>query len=133
MNESLRTLVRARAADCCEYCQLPQSATIVTHEADHIRSLKHQGPTELANLCWACAWCNAFKGSDVASFDPLDDELTPLFNPRTQAWSEHFAWSGAQLAGLTPTGRATIAVLKINDPERIGHRKLLIRSGVHPG
>jgi len=53
MNEALRAAVRARAVDRCEYCQLPQSATIVTHEVDHIRSQKHDGPTTLDNLCWA--------------------------------------------------------------------------------
>jgi hypothetical protein len=125
MNESLRSQVRERAGDCCEYCQLPQAATIVTHEADHIRSQKHNGPSTLDNLCWACAWCNAFKGSDIAGFDPLDDSLTPLFNPRAQQWSEHFAWNGPLLLGLTPSGRTTVALLRINDSDRLEHRRLL--------
>jgi hypothetical protein len=132
MNETLRAEVRARAADRCEYCRLPQSATIVTHEADHIRPQKHNGPTTLENLCWACGWCNAFKGSDVAGFDPLNDALTPLFNPRTQNWNDHFIWRGPVLDGLTPAGRTTIAVLKINEVSRVEHRRLLTQLGDHP-
>jgi hypothetical protein len=45
---------------------------------------------------------------------PLD---TSLFNPRTQAWSDHFQWSqdGAIIVGLTPVGRATVEALRLNN------------------
>jgi 5-methylcytosine-specific restriction endonuclease McrA len=36
-----RKLVWIRADNQCEYCQLPQSATALPHEIDHIRARKH--------------------------------------------------------------------------------------------
>jgi hypothetical protein len=37
-------------------------------------------------------------------------------DPRRQKWGAHFAWAGPVLVGKTPTGRATISVLKVNQP-----------------
>ena len=65
----------------------------------------------------------------MAGYDPLSGELVPLFNPRVDEWSAHFYWDGAVLAGLTPIGRTTVDVLKINEPERVEHRQLLIATG----
>jgi hypothetical protein len=59
-------------------------------------------------------------------------ELVPLFNPRTDTWTEHFEWRGSSIVGTTKTGRATIDLLQINLPERIEHRRLLIEAGVFP-
>jgi hypothetical protein len=130
MTPALREQIRERAAGHCEYCQMPQSCTMLPHEADHIRSQKHRGPTTLDNLCWACALCNGFKGSDVAGHDPVTDELVPLFNPRSCVWSDHFAWNGPVLIGTTRNGRATIELLQINMYERVEHRRLLIESAL---
>ena len=132
MTPALRDQVRQRSDDCCEYCQLPQACTTLPHEADHIRSQKHHGPTTLDNLCWACARCNDFKGSDVSSYDPITNELVPLFNPRTDAWNEHFEWDGPTLFGKTKIGRATIELLQINLQERVEHRRLLVLAGLFP-
>lgn len=122
---SRRQQIWARAGGRCEYCRLAQADTTLPHEVDHIRARKHRGPTTLANTCLACAYCNAAKGTNAAGFDPETDELVPLFNPRADAWAEHFVWDGPVLTGRTPIGRATIEVLGINRPERIEHRKLL--------
>ena len=62
----------------------------------------------------------------MAGYDPETDRLFPLFNPRHDVWSEHFAWDGPTLVGLTPIGRTTISVLRINQPERVEHRRLLV-------
>ena len=129
---SLRQRVRERARDRCEYCRLPQDCTTLPHEKDHIRAEKHHGPTSYQNLCWACAQCNGAKGSNVAGYDPVTDELVPFFNPRRDRWDDHFAWNGPVLTGKTPVARATIDVLRINDPERIEHRRLLIVAGIFP-
>src|SRR5436190_3251716 len=126
---SRREKVRARANDCCEYCQLPQAYSALPHELDHIRARKHRGPTSLDNLCWACAYCNSAKGPNLSGYDPVTGQLVALFNPRTQIWTEHFEWRGVVLAGKTVLGRATIEVLEIDSPERIDHRRLLARSG----
>jgi len=132
MATSRRQLVRERARDQCEYCQLPQAFTSLPHEQDHIRPQKHHGPTTLQNLCWACAYCNSAKGTNAAGYDSETGALVRLFNPRRDRWHHHFAWHGAILVGLTPVARATIDVLRINDAERVKHRRLLITAGVFP-
>jgi hypothetical protein len=36
--------------------------------------------------------------------------IVPLFNPRTQAWNDHFELAnGVEISGRTATGRATVA------------------------
>jgi len=57
-----------------------------------------------------------------------------LFNPRTQMWSEHFKWmpNGTILRGLTPTGRATIERLKINQDRVVDARTRWVFAGLHP-
>jgi len=127
---SRREQVRARANDCCEYCQLPQVCSALPHELDHIRARKHRGQTSLENLCWACAYCNSAKGPNLSGYDEATDELVALFNPRTDVWTEHFEWKGAVLVGKTPIGRATIDVLQINRPEQVEHLRLFMLAGV---
>lgn len=80
----------------------------------------------MQNLAWSCLPCNVFKGPNVAGYGPESDSLQPLFNPRRDDWSEHFELNGAELAGLTPIGRTTIQVLRINEMDRIELRQLLI-------
>lgn len=130
MNEQLRGQVRQRAGDRCEYCLMPQAGTVLPHAVDHIRSQKHGGPSTLENLCWSCAWCNSFKGTDIAAYPPGSNEIVPLFNPRTDAWDDHFFWEEAVLRGKTPVGSATIELLRINQPERVDHRRLLMQVGL---
>jgi hypothetical protein len=108
---------------------MPQAGTSLPHTIDHIRARKHRGPSDIANLCWSCAQCNATKGPNVAAHDPTTDTLVPLFNPRIDVWDEHFVWRGARLVGRTPIGRATIDVLRINDANRVAHRRLLMQAG----
>lgn len=126
MARSRRAIVRDRAGDRCEYCRISQSQTSLPHEIDHIRARKHRGPTDVANLCWCCAQCNGAKGPNVAGHDPVTDVLVALFNPRTDRWTDHFAWNGARLDGRTQCGRATVDVLRINDPNRVAHRAMLM-------
>lgn len=127
-----REFVVARANGCCEYCGLHESCSDVVHEIDHIRSIKHGGSGNRSNLCLACFYCNSFKGSNVAGFDPVTATLQPLFNPRSQTWTHHFEWIGPELIGLTAVGRATIDVLRINLPPRVELRRTLLDSGVVP-
>lgn len=122
---SRRQQIWARAGGRCGYCQLAQADTSLPHEVDHIRARKHRGPTTLTNTCLACSYCNAAEGTNAAGYDPETDELVPRFNPRADAWPDHFEWDGPVLVGRTAVGRATIEVLGINRPERVGHRRLL--------
>ena len=86
----------------------------------------------MENTCLACAHFNAAKGPNVAGYDPETGLLTPLFNPRMDVWTEHFRWEAGILFGLTPVGRATIDVLRINDSECAEQRQELIEAGLFP-
>ena len=86
---------------------------------------KHDGKTEAYNLAFACWRCNRHKGSDLGSFDPQTQTFRLLFNPRRQIWTEHFALQGEQIIGLTPEGRATASLLRLNSAERLAERRSL--------
>jgi len=122
--ERLRRQVQERAEGRCEYCLI--------HEADHVIAEKHGGPTSLDNLAWACFYCNRFKGSDLASVDPISNKVVFLFNPCEQRWHRHFRLNGALIEGITASGRATVALLHLNDPERVTYRLGLIDLGHYP-
>jgi HNH endonuclease len=130
MAASLPHIVRERAAGRCEYCRLPQAATSVPFEIDHIISRKHHGPTIASNLASACWYCNSFKGSDISGLDPKTRKVTRLFHPRRHKWSHHFRYEGAVLIGRTAIGRTTIRVLQINCDEAVTLRESLIADGL---
>ncbi len=64
--------------------------------------------------------------------DPDSGEEVLLFNPRTQAWIEHFRWEGERIVPLTPTGRATVAALAMNRPLIVAIRQEEAARGRHP-
>ena len=130
--ERLRRQVQERARGCCEYCLVHESDMYYPHEADHVIAEKHSGPTSLDNLAWACLYCNRFKGSDLASIDPISRKVVLLFHPRIQKWHRHFRLNGARIEGMTASGRATVALLHLNDPERVAYRLWLIEIGHYP-
>jgi hypothetical protein len=132
MDTALIQLVWQRADHRCEYCQLPQAASVLTFQIDHIIALKHHGQTLENNLALTCAYCNSFKGPNIAGLDPDTGKLAALFHPRRDRWDRHFRWNGALLIGRTPVGRVTVAVLEINLPERVEHRQSLIEEGGFP-
>ncbi len=126
MQGALRSLVRRRAGDVCEYCRLPQAAArIVRFHVEHIVARQHGGRTEPDNLALACSYCNFQKGPNIAGLDPASGQLVPLFHPRRDRWTDHFAWEGAALVGRTPVGRATVELLAINNWQRVQVRENL--------
>ena len=134
MTASLRSRVRQRANDRCEYCQMPGVLDTLEFHWDHIIAQKHRGLTEFSNLAWSCFACNNQKQSDISGIDPegKSHNIVRLFHPREDIWKEHFEWNGATLEGKTAIGRVTIYVLGINRPHRIALRQLLIAEGVFP-
>lgn len=66
-----------------------------------------------------CSFCNAYKGPNLSSVDPLTGRVVPLFNPRQDRWRDHFALGGGEVAGLTPIGRATVRLLNMNAEHRV--------------
>jgi hypothetical protein len=133
MRRPVRRFVRHRAGQRCEYCRLHESdQPLLPFHLEHIVAKKHHGSNAPANLAWACLECNVAKSSNLSGRDPITGRVVRLFNPRRQRWHRHFAWDGARLAGLTPSGRATIDVLDINARHRVELRELLIVAGVFP-
>jgi hypothetical protein len=132
LTAELRRQVVERARNCCEYCLLHQDLVASTHQVDHVIAEKHGGQTSLDNLALSCMVCNRRKGSDIGSIDPATGALIPLFNPRLQQWSDHFALDGVHISGLTAVGRTTVEFLQLNAFERLTERAELIRAGRYP-
>jgi len=130
ISSALRQLVYDRAKGCCEYCLIPETTSFAKHEIDHIIAEKHDGLTEAENLALSCTVCNKHKGSDLTSIDPETSQITPLYNPRRDRWSEHFQLSDAQFIPLTAIGRVTIRLLQLNHPNRVKERQLLIAANL---
>lgn len=132
MDETTKEVVRRRAAGQCEYCHLPEAHVLTPFQIEHIVAKQHRGKDTLGHLCYACLRCNLHKGPNLAGIDQKTKKLTRLFNPRRHLWSRHFRWEGAVLLGKTAVGRATVAVLAMNDPERVALRQELIDQGLFP-
>jgi hypothetical protein len=130
MSKTLFGRVCRRARSACEYCRIPQAGSSLAFEIDHIIAKKHEGITALDNLALSCFYCNSFKGDNIAGIDPVTGVLTPLFHPRRDKWDDHFRWRNAELVGRTAVGRVTIQVLRINLPQRVGHREILLLEGL---
>jgi hypothetical protein len=133
MDKGLEQEVRRRAGERCEYCLYPQAVSALKHVIDHIIARQHGGPTTLDNLALCCGRCNLHKGPNIAGLDPETGQLTRLFNPRSDTWISHFRWAGTLLEGVTPVGRATVAVLAINQLARVRARRALLSIGELPG
>ena len=123
-------LVRKRASGLCEYCHFPEAQAGLPFQIDHIIALKHDGTSNETNLALACLFCNSAKGPNIAGIDPIEGGIVRFFHPRLDIWSEHFAWQGAWLRGQTSEARATIVVLRINDPAAVAIRESLLEEGL---
>jgi DNA-directed RNA polymerase subunit RPC12/RpoP len=128
--DGLADRVRQRAGNRCEYCRAQQAFQFVSFHADHIVSQFHQGLTLEENLALACPACNSRKGTNLAGVDPDTGELTPLFHPRKQSWTEHFQVIEGRVVGVTAVGRTTVWVCNMNAPKRLDARRRLIAAGL---
>ena len=101
MDDATREFVRRRAGDRCEYCLLPQEASVLTFHVDHIVAKQHLDSVvdEPQFLCLTCNRCNAYQGTNLSSIDPQTDQTVELFDPRKNAWEDHFALHGGQVVG----------------------------------
>lgn len=130
----LRNLVARRAAHVCEYCRSREDFSAESFSVEHILPRILGGKTVAENLAYACQGCNSHKAIKTNAFDPVSEIVVPLFDPRTQNWNEHFAWSKnfIEIIGLTPTGRATVETLKLNRKGVKNLRWALFTVGRHP-
>lgn len=103
-------------------------------QIEHIIPLAAGGTSDESNLWLSCAWCNSYKAAQTHAADPQTGSLVPLFNPRTQLWTEHFRWSadGIRIIGITMTGRATVEALRLNNEYILPARAQWVLAGWHP-
>ena len=126
--------VKERARGCCEYCFSQEAFSPQPFAVEHILPRSKGGPTTLENLAWACQGCNGHKHTKTEGVDPVNLGRVPLYHPRRQRWSDHFAWDVGftRVVGLTPTGRATLATLCLNRDCLVNLRRVLHDVGEHP-
>jgi hypothetical protein len=129
MDAGTRQFIRDRAGEICEYCRLHQDNSELVHHIEHVIARQHGGSDEIDNLALACHRCNLHKGPNLSGVDPSTGAVVSLFHPRRDEWHRHFALRGSRIEGLTPSGRATVDALALNDARRIELRQELLRRG----
>jgi 5-methylcytosine-specific restriction endonuclease McrA len=125
MDGALRELVRNRAGNRCEYCQLPEQFSELRFHVEHITPRQHGGADSAGNLALACPDCNLFKGPNLTGVEQSTQRVVRLFHPRRDKWAEHFALEGSRIVGKTAVGRVTVALFRMNEPQRLRVRALL--------
>jgi hypothetical protein len=95
-----RAFVIRRAGNLCEYCRLPQLGYEAAFNIDHVIATQHQRDNSSENLALSCPKCNRKKGPNISSIDPVTKAVVRLFNPRTDLWTDHFAWRGITNHGV---------------------------------
>jgi hypothetical protein len=129
----LRRRILNYSAGCCEYCRVHQDDNTFAYHIEHIIAVVHSGQTVETNLAYSCSRCNHYKGTNIASADPVSGDPTFLYHPRRQNWEDHFhVEPDGYISGLTPEGRATVLVLKFNEDSRLFHRRFLMQLGTYP-
>lgn len=126
--------VAVRAGHRCEYCRAPEAVFNFPFEVEHVKPRQLGGADDSPNLALACRSCNLLKSDAVTAYDPVSGHEVPLFDPRSQTWSEHFTIDGRTLAivGVTAFGRATVMKLRINSDLAIAARTQWRRLGLFP-
>jgi HNH endonuclease len=134
LSENLRTSVRQRAGNRCEYCLSHQDYIMGWLQVDHIHPLAKGGEDTEDNLCLSCELCNQYKWTKTEELEPESGVKVQLFNPRQQKWQEHFAWTedGTRIIGMTACGRATVIALKLNNSLAVTVRRNWVKAGWHP-
>jgi hypothetical protein len=130
----LQRQVRKHFADCCAYCRTAEALTVAIFELEHIVPRSAGGATNFDNLCLYCPTCNRYKSDRASATDPVTLKEVALFHPHQHRWTDHFSWNddATQIVGLTPTGRATIAALKMNRAQMIRVRRMWVAMNEHP-
>jgi hypothetical protein len=131
MNAQYSSVAR-RANHRCEYCGAPEVIFNFPFEVEHIRPISRGGADDESNLALACRSCNIHKSNWVTAIDPVTEIEVPLFNPRTEAWPDHFQldFETGEIRGLSPTGRATVERLRIDRRVQVTARIRWIRLGL---
>lgn len=133
-SEEVDQIVRARALGLCEYCHAAELWQYVRFTLDHVQPRALGGADSPENLALACFHCNRRKSDHRGGVDPQSGERAELFNPRRDAWRDHFRWASDRLRveGLTPMGRATVEVLQMNRERAVLVREADLAVDRHP-
>jgi 5-methylcytosine-specific restriction endonuclease McrA len=126
--------VAERAAHRCEYCGAPEAIFNFPFEVEHIVPTSRGGADHASNWALSCRACNLHKADHLEASDPQTGTVVPLFHPRQNRWEDHFRveMSTAELVGLTPIGRATVAQLQMNRPAQLAARRQWMRLKIFP-
>lgn len=128
---AIRRQVFERDGGRCGYCGLVQYGQASAFHVNHIIPRSRGGPTVLANLVTQCPHCSLHKSNKVVADDPATGTPAALYHPLEQGWGEHFAVTTDGIStGKTPTGRATVEALWMNDPLPRIARGLQVRLGL---
>lgn len=134
ISEAMRSLVAERATGCCEYCLGQEKFATHRFSIDHVVPVEKGGGTDLENLALACQGCNNLKYARIEAVDPDTNTIVPLYNPRQESWHDHFQWNEnyTVILGISPIGRATVQLLKLNREMLVNQRVVYRAFGVHP-
>jgi hypothetical protein len=134
ISKELNAKIRFSAKNRCGYCLVPQKLVSYKLEIEHIFPRGLGGTSEEENLWLSCRQCNLSKGIKTHGFDAVTFERVKIFNPREQIWAEHFEFSEdkTEIIGKTPTGRATVSALQLNDDLQTTAREFWKLTGIFP-
>ena len=132
VSKRIRNRVAIRANFRCGYCLVHEEDMFFPFQVDHIISRKHRVSSDFDNLAFAYSVCNQNKGTDIATYLVPKGPLIPLFNPRTEVWSDHFKLENGRIIPQSNVGGATALVLNFNNDDRVILRQLLSAAGRYP-
>lgn len=123
--------IATRARHVCEYCHAPEAVFNLPFEVEHIIPQSRGGETVNDNLALSCRSCNLYKSDAVLVLDVTTQTNVRLFDPRREAWDEHFSANeeSGEIEPLTAIGRGTIEQLRINSPAQLAARKQWLKLG----
>jgi hypothetical protein len=126
--------VAERASHHCEYRRALEAVFDLPFEVEHIIPPVRGGSDMESNRALACRSCNLHKGAHTDAVDPETWNSVTLFHPRHEHWDAHFRadTDSGVIAGLTPTGRATVSRLQMNPPSQLAARRQWLRLGLFP-
>jgi hypothetical protein len=134
ISADLRRKIRAQFANCCAYCKTAEALSVAVFEFEHIVPRSAGSTTVVENLCFSCPACNRWKAGRTTAPDMTTQQDVPIFHPQRDSWNDHFAWidDASTIIGLTPVGRATIVLLRMNRPQLVRLRRMWVAMGEHP-
>lgn len=117
---NIRERVRQYARRACEFCGVTETDSGGQLTIDHYQPKAKGGSDDFENLLYCCARCNQYK----MDYWPESSDELPLWNPRKDAFSEHFLeLDNGRLHPLTPIGALTLVRLRLNRSPLVAYRQ----------